>query len=279
MARLKRNKTGAFRRCPADSLKVFQFTDTHLLADPEGRVLGLNPEQTLRAVLDHARQTGGTPDLALATGDLVHDGSDQGYQRLHGILQGLGVPVYALPGNHDESATFGRRFLGDEIRAGKSARYDRWQIVLLDSTIPASDAGHVSAMELETLQSCLEKHPNHYTLICLHHPPVPIGSRWLDVMAVDNPEPFFRLVDRYPNVRGILWGHVHQEFDRMRNQVLLMATPSTCFQFKPHSEGFAVDLKPPGYRWLALCRDGEILTGVDRLAELPAGLDPSSVGY
>jgi len=58
-----------------------------------------------------------------------------------------------------------------------------------------------------------------------------------------------------------------------------MATPSTSIQFKPMTADFALDPQPPGYRWLELQADGHINTGIERLAELPAGLDLSSGGY
>jgi Icc protein len=106
-----------------------------------------------------------------------------------------------------------------------------------------------------------------------------MGSRWLDTMAVDNAGEFLAVIDRHPQVRGILWGHVHQTFDRQRNGVRLMATPSTCIQFLPGSDDFALDTAAPGYRWLSLHPDGRIETGVERLEEIPGSLDLASAGY
>jgi Icc protein len=98
-------------------------------------------------------------------------------------------------------------------------------------------------------------------------------------MAVDNADEFFAIIDRHPQVRGILWGHVHQQFDRMRGNVKLMATPSTCVQFLPKSTTFAVDEAAPGYRWLSLFEDGSIETGVERLTAIPGAVDLASAGY
>jgi Icc protein len=77
---------------------------------------------------------------------------------------------------------------------------------------------------------------------------------------LQNAEEFFDVIDRNPNVRGIVWGHVHQSYDALRNGVRLLATPSTCAQFLPHAEQFALDRQPPGYRTLELKADGSILT-------------------
>ena len=63
-------------------------------------------------------------------------------------------------------------------------------------------------------------------------------------------------------MRAVVWGHVHQDFDAMRGPVRLLSTPSTCAQFKPGAEKFAVDTRPPGYRILELGVDGAIRTEV-----------------
>jgi 3',5'-cyclic-AMP phosphodiesterase len=115
--------------------------------------------------------------------------------------------------------------------------------------------------------------------VWLHHQPLAIGSPWLDTMAVDNAAEFFRIIDRHRQVRAVVWGHVHQCFEQQRNNVALLATPSTCIQFMPHSEDFAIDPLPPGYRWFELYSDGSFTTGVERLADIPGTIDPGARGY
>jgi Icc protein len=108
---------------------------------------------------------------------------------------------------------------------------------------------------------------------------VPIGSPWLDTMMVDNAAEFFAVLDRHPQVRAVLWGHVHQTCDQVRRGVRLLASPSTCIQFQPQSAGFALDEAAPGYRWLELHDSGVIETGVVRLENYSATLDRNSGGY
>jgi Icc protein len=55
---------------------------------------------------------------------------------------------------------------------------------------------------------------------------------------------------------------VHQASDLSRNGVRFLTTPSTCFQFLPAADNFAVDTRPPGYRWLDLMADGTVATEV-----------------
>lgn len=260
-------------------LRVVQITDTHLCADPHAHLMGLNTQNSFLAVLECLRRDPKPVDLVLVTGDLVHDGSPAGYQRLGAALATLQVPVYCLPGNHDLPATLGVILNEGQVRTRPEAIHGGWAFVFLDSTRPDSDAGHLSEMELERLAGTLERHRNAPTLVCLHHNPVPVGSRWMDTMAVDNGAALFALVDRHPQVRGVLWGHVHQVFEAERNGVRLLASPSTCVQFQPGCDAFALDAASPGYRWLELMAGGQISTGVERLDGYPLELDTQAGGY
>jgi Icc protein len=260
-------------------LRLLQFTDTHLLADRQGRLLGLNTHESLKCVLDLSQKNHRQPDLVLVTGDLVHDGSDSGYAHLQEYFRTFDVPVLLLAGNHDEARQLRDTTSSGPARLAKQIERGGWQIVLLDSSIPGNDGGRLAAAELALLDKQLSAAPALPALVCLHHQPVPMGSRWLDTMVLENAGEFFAVLDRHPQVRGVLWGHVHQEYDDMRNGVRLLATPSTCFQFKPHSIDFALDATAPGYRWLDLHPDGRIDSGVCRLARVSTHLDMQSSGY
>jgi len=260
-------------------INVLQITDPHLFADSSGCLLGLNTEQSLQAVIGEAMRKHASADLVLATGDLVHEGTVAAYQRVFSHFESLNLPVYCLPGNHDEAEVLQNTLDSQQLRYTQNLQQGNWNFIFLDSTIAGSEGGHLDADSLHLLEKQLEAAPDAHTLVCLHHQPVPMGSRWLDTMAVDNADEFFAIIDRHPQVRGILWGHVHQHFDAMRKGVRLMATPSTSIQFLPGSDEFAVDTTAPGYRWLSLYPDGRIETGVERLAELPGSVDLASAGY
>ena len=96
----------------------------------------------------------------------------------------------------------------------------------------------------------------------MHHHPLPMGSTWLDGVALRDAAEFWRAIDESPHVKAVICGHVHQATDRQRNNVRFMSTPSTCAQFLPGSEFFALDDRPPGLRWLELAPDGRIETEV-----------------
>ena len=263
----------------ADPLRIVQFTDLHLYADTRCDLLGVPTEQSFLDTVRQARCDHWPVDLVLATGDLVHDHEAATYQRLHTHLAALAAPVYCLPGNHDDPALMRAHLCGASVQLRKSVDRGAWRIVLLDSTVPGSDAGHLAAAELTQLDALLSSAADRQVLVCLHHNPVPIGSPWLDTMMVDNAEELFAVLDRHPQVRAVLWGHVHQVYDQVRRGVRLLASPSTCIQFQPQSADFTLDEAAPGYRWLELHANGAIETGVARLANYTATLDRRSGGY
>ncbi|MEA3274389.1 MAG: 3',5'-cyclic-AMP phosphodiesterase [Pseudomonadota bacterium] len=261
------------------TLRLLQLTDTHLFADAETRLLGQNTRRTFELVLELAFDSFWPADMILLTGDLVQDESPEGYQYLDRLLARLDTPCHCLPGNHDECSTMFGMFGSGAIDTSPTVDWGAWNLVLLDSTVPEDDHGHLDRSELELLDEALTEYPDSHALVCLHHQPIPVGSAWMDTMALDNPEDFFALIDRHPQVRGVLWGHVHQEFTGYRNDVLMLGSPSTCFQFLPGSGGFAVDTLTPGFRWLELHPNGRISTGIERIAAYPDPVDLTTDGY
>lgn len=261
-------------------VRVVQLTDTHLCQSRGGTLLGMDTDHSLQAVIDLVKKERHTLDLLLATGDLSDGGAREAYDRLQDYFSQLTGANYWLTGNHDsrpamEAAAVGSACLCGEIRVA------RWQILLLDSQVPGQVDGELGAVELAFLDRRLKaaQEEKLYTLVCLHHPPVEIGCRWLDEQMVADADAFFDTLGRYQGVKGVLWGHVHQEIDRLRNGVRLLGSPSTCVQFAAGCENFEADDKPPGYRWLNLCSDGRIETGVSRVWDVKFEVELDAGGY
>ncbi|OZI16059.1 phosphodiesterase [Bordetella genomosp. 7] len=253
--------TSSAGRADAPTLLV-QITDTHLLAEPDSIMCQVNTDASLRAVLDLVRGNGHRPDLLLATGDLSQDGSPASYQRLRELLEQNDWPVRCLPGNHDNPLTL-RHSLG--LWTQPVTDIGAWRIILLDSTVSGSDAGHIDDAQFDLLERAVALAGDRHILVALHHNPVQMDSKWHDTMMVDNAAELFQRLAALPRTRVLLWGHVHQAFDRRRHHLRMLASPSTCFQFAIREGQHVLDDAPPGYRWLKLYRDGSLATGVRRL--------------
>lgn len=245
-------------------VRLLHISDPHLFASPQGALRGIPTLASLRAVLAHALDGGAPYDAMLVTGDIVHD-EPGGYRHFRIVMVETGLPVYCLPGNHDVPAALPVAVAGTPVQVGGHVDLGNWRIVLLDSSVPGQAHGRLAAPELERLDGALRDADGRHVLVGVHHHPVPHDSRWLDSVGLHNAADLFAVTDRHASVRAIVWGHVHQEFDTLRNGARLLAVPSTCAQFLPHSEQFAIDPAPPGYRRLTLRADGSIDTEVVRI--------------
>jgi Icc protein len=259
--------------------RILHITDSHFLAEQGQTLLGVETELSFAAVLEKAKQKSWRPDLALLTGDLAQDPCASSYERLRRRLVALDIPCYCLPGNHDDPRLMSEVLPAENVYVRSQIFIDKWQIICLDSTISGKPGGRLSADQLCLLENSLTGHPDRYALIALHHHPIPSGSLWMDTMVLENADEFLAITQNHTHARVITFGHVHQVMDEVHGELRLLASPSTCFQFKPRSPTFALDRVPPGYRWIELYSDGTIDTGVERLAEMPAGLKFTSKGY
>lgn len=256
-------------------LRLVQITDCHLGEYPGEELLGLNTDQSFHDVLPLLAAQ--SPDLVVNTGDVSshgHLGSYSRYQKL--VDQVTSAPHAWIPGNHDDPDGMTAAMPGGVrprlIDAGP------WQLILLSSHVPGHEHGDLAAAELAFLDQQLARDPRP-ALVFLHHQPTPVGSAWIDQYTVRAHAAFLAIIDRQPQVKAVIWGHVHQDFDRMRGPVRLLASPSTCIQFLPDSDDFALDPAMPGLRWFDLHADGRFDTGVQRIAHKDYPIDFASKGY
>lgn len=253
-------------------LRLLQLTDTHLFADAAERLRGCATATTLGTVLKQVQQAPALPDAILMTGDLSQDETLESYRRLQAMVAPLAVPTYWIPGNHDCPESMASVLSEQPLRSQKSFSTDHWHIILLNSQQPGQTAGHLSVDTLDWLQQQLQLKPHHHTLVALHHPPCPVGSDWMDQLGLANPEAFWAVLDNHPQVRLIIFGHIHQEFEGFRQGVAQFGCPSTCIQFRPRESKIAIDSQGPGYRWLELYPDGQFITRVERTSPSPVPL-------
>jgi Icc protein len=262
----------------AEPALLVQISDSHLFAEAHGTLLGMNTCDSLQKVLEMVRAQQPRIDLVLATGDLSQDGSLESYQAFRDLTRQLDAPARWIPGNHDEPQIMAEAAVQSALLE-PVVDIGNWRVTLLDSAVPGSVPGYLQDEQLQLLARSLSEAPQRHHLVCLHHHPVSIGCAWMEPIGLRNPDAFFEVLDRFPQVRAVLWGHVHQEIDQLRDNVRLIASPSTCIQFEPGSEDFTVGEQAPGYRWLRLMPDGQLQTGVERVTGFDFQVDYGSNGY
>ena len=253
------------------SVRVLQITDTHLFAQKD---------ESYHAVLQAIHASARHVDLVVATGDLAQDHSSAAYQHFADGIASFSAPCVWLPGNHDFQPSMYSTLQEAGISPAKRVMIgERWQILLLDSQVFGVPHGELSDFQLEWLEKRLAEAPERHTLLLLHHHPLPSGCSWLDQHSLRNAGALDGVLARYPRVKNLLCGHIHQEMDVDWNGRRIMATPSTCVQFKPHCSNFTLDTVSPGWRCLELHDDGSLTTEVCRLAGVKFHPDTASEGY
>ena len=207
-------------------------------------------------------------DLVAMTGDLIQDDSRDDYDRFCVLMKQLQLPVYCVPGNHDVHDLMRDAVSQPPFHYCDSLQTGNLLITGIDSCIDGDAGGRIHDEEKARLEIILDTTAAEHVLICLHHPPLPVGCKWLDQVGLKNGEEFLSLISRTGKVRAAIFGHVHQEFFEERESIKIIGTPSTCRQFKPDSDDFALDDNPPAYRRIELHADGNVS---DELVWLAAG--------
>lgn len=241
-------------------IRILHVTDPHLFADPDGSLRGTETQASLQRVLDHYRAGDWQADRAVITGDLIQDDSAEAYDRFRELLLPLKMRMHCVPGNHDVRELMRKICCVPPFSYCAYEEIGDWLLIGLDSCVSGDPGGLLTTEELERLSDTVSRSDANHVMVCLHHPPVEMGSTWLDSVGLRNGDEFLQCVQSLGKVRLAVFGHVHQPYDAARDGIRILATPSTCRQFLPGSEKFAVDDRPPAYRRITLKSDGSFDT-------------------
>ena len=241
---------------------IAQITDLHIstLDSRNDRVFRTG-EHLARAVA-HLNAHTPQPDLVLATGDLVERGGLDEYERLREILAPLAMPLFLIPGNHDDRGNLTSVFADHAYlpRTGDFVQYtvEGWplRLVALDTLIPGQNGGRLCAERLAWLEARLAEAPERPTLVFMHHPPFATGIAAMDGMGLDGTDSLAAIVRRHPQVERIACGHLHRTIVRRFAGTVACTCPATAHQIAldlPPSQRLATVMEPPAcmfHLWL-----------------------------
>ena len=221
-----------------------QLSDPHMRLPPEDEGAGAALEAAVRSVL----ALGPLPDAVVVTGDLADGAVPAEYERVRELLAPLPMPVHLLPGNHDAGV----------VGADYAVRVGEARLIACDSTIPGRDDGE---LDLDWLEACLAADRDSPTIVAMHHPPILTGIGGLDELGLNNRDALAALLERSPQVRRVIAGHVHRGAFGVVGGCGVVACPSTNLQAKLEigAEGFTIVREPPAFAVHALM-DGELVS-------------------
>jgi 3',5'-cyclic-AMP phosphodiesterase len=240
-----------------------QLSDPHIGADWAGG----DPIAAFASAIETILSMPVRPDALLVSGDLSEHAANAEYEHVRELLAPLGVPVYVLPGNHDDRATL-RRHFGMPGTAGEPVQYSAdlgpIRLVVVDTTIPFEVAGAIDAERLGWLDAELSAAPGIPTLVAMHHPAHTTGiPAWDEFgLARGDQTAFVDVVARHPQVRRVVAGHFHRTITAEVAGRPALIIPSTYAQLRLTFDSAAEFVhEPPGFALHAVV-DGELVSHV-----------------
>lgn len=212
---------------------IAQITDPHIKAQGKLAYKKVNTAFNLMACVKHLRGLTKPPDLILMTGDLTDFGRPEEYELLRKLIAPLEMPVYVIPGNHDERGNLLKAF-HDHAYLQANTEFLHYvvdeyplRLIGLDTTIPGESHGEMCSVRLEWLDQQLRNKPDKPTLLFMHHPPIKTGIEHMDVQNCKNGEALGTLIEKHPQVFQILCGHVHRPIHSQWHGVTVTIAPSS----------------------------------------------------
>ena len=247
------------------TINIIQVTDLHLYADRNTIAHKINTFDSAQLVFQTIESNEKNYDMVILSGDLSDDGSTKSYENLKYLLSSFKCPVYLMPGNHDSLEKIQSISNTKNLKSQNYKDMGQWGIFMFNTKKDNSPNGILHQSELVYFDKIIDDNKNNFLLVMLHHHPILIGSESMDQMKIENSN---ELLNRINNnkIKGVGWGHIHNEISANYKGAHLFSTPSTCYQAKPKSKKFTIDLsQSPGYRVIHLEDDGVINTEVNRV--------------
>lgn len=225
-------------------LTFVHLSDTHIHHDPayQGAWAEYPAIRGAQMIVEAVNNLPFQPDFILHTGDVTYDPEPSAYGSAHAILKNLKAPIYYVVGNHDDRYYLQKVLLDRPDNLIESSYYYEFecqnvQIVCLDTCGPATlPAGSLILEQLQWLESICQAEDNRPLVIAMHHNPIGTPVPWLNTyMGLTNSEELHRiLLKARHRLRGVFFGHVHQNLDIYRDGILYCSTLSSWLQFNAY---------------------------------------------
>lgn len=215
-------------------MRIVQLSDPHVVPAAKQPVHGQDTLERLRAAVNAVNRLDPSPDIVVMTGDQSNDGTEASYRALKDVLSPLRFPCYMATGNHDYRPVF-RRVMLEESGADSSPYYyalDRsgHRIIVLDTQDEGEVSGRLDDDQLDWLEQELSSGLS--SVICMHHPPVPVGVAWMDELILLDNARFLQICGAAASLRLVLCGHVHHDFRMDLEHATVLTAPSVGLQFR-----------------------------------------------
>ena len=247
---------------------LIQMTDTHIL--PPGQMLynDIDSAHHLSATVQKINRMRPQPDVVVISGDLVENGDELGYEHFIELIEPLKMPVYVIPGNHDDPKTMLKVFAKTPYFPVSDDSFQYciedfpFRILALNSHSEGLELPEFDQQKLSWLKHQLNQ-SDKPVLIAIHHPPMTTGIELIDMGGSEWFAGIKSILAEYPQVKLVICGHCHTDLCGRIGQVPVYMAPATSHQLIA-SRG--IDIAPAtviaaGIPVLHQFIDGEFLSG------------------
>jgi 3',5'-cyclic-AMP phosphodiesterase len=236
---------------------IGQISDLHIKAGGKLSYGVVDTAGMLRACVDHVLALKQRPDVIVMTGDLVDFGTREEYAFLRGLLAPLPMPLYLIPGNHDDRDLL-RASFPDHAYLQGTGEFCQYaieehavRIVALDTVVPGQSGGALCAKRLDWLDRTLAARALEPTVVIMHHPPFPTLIGHMDQIGLADASGLRAVIARHPQVERVLCGHLHRPIQMRFAGTIASTCPSPAHQvaldLAPDAPSRFV-MEPPGYQ-------------------------------
>ena len=237
---------------------LIQLTDLHI-REPGRLAYGrLDTAPYLQSAVASVLRLRQQPDAVVITGDLTDFGRAAEYEHLAQLLAPLPMPVYLLPGNHDDRDQLRRSFPAHRYLHQSDAfvQYNvtvgGLRLLTLDTCVPGHSHGTLDAERLNWLAEQLAQCQGEPVVIAMHHPPFRTLIGHMDrIGLLEGGRELEALVRRHPNVERVICGHLHRAIDVRFGGTIASTSPAPGHQVALDLDPQAASawmLEPPGFR-------------------------------
>jgi Icc protein len=246
--------------------RIIQLTDIHIPTDEEleaHKKRGIDPKKNFLGLIDMINPK--ADDLLVITGDIAAFSPNKHiYDWVQAELEKLPCESRVICGNHDDYRVlpeyFDEKYLPNKRYFGQESWND-WDLIYLDTSHAQLDENQKKWLGDIQLK-------NTKSIIFMHHPPIRIGSMWMEHRyPLNDMQEHWELIKNVPNLKAVICGHYHNDEVKTMDGIEVMLTPSTIYQISddPKDPESRIDSLDAGYRVLELS-DASISTYTDYLA-------------
>jgi 3',5'-cyclic AMP phosphodiesterase CpdA len=223
------------------------------ISDPHITAAADEAADRLRKAVEHIARLPARPDVVLITGDCVNNGAPREYERFRELISPLTMPVYVVPGNHDDRDNLARA-VGEQGESPLDGFVQyvvgAWpvRLIALDTHVPGQGGGLLCERRLAWLDERLGEQPERPTVIFMHHPPFLVGLAPIDQIGLGGASAFGAIIARHPQVEAILAGHIHMMAARRYRGTVAVTCAAAGHHLLPdlrHRERLEAVMEPP----------------------------------